>query len=56
MVQTEDQYVFIHDAVLEAVIAGNTEVPARNLFVHIQQLMQVLQVEGCSGMELEFKV
>ena len=56
MVQTEDQYVFIHDAVLEAVIAGSTEVPARNLFVHIQQLMQVLPVEGCTGMELEFKV
>ncbi|KAF8786935.1 Receptor-type tyrosine-protein phosphatase like protein [Argiope bruennichi] len=55
MVQTEDQYVFIHDAVLEAVIAGNTEVPARNLFAHIQQLMQVTPVEGCTGMELEFK-
>ncbi|GIX68631.1 tyrosine-protein phosphatase Lar [Caerostris extrusa] len=55
MVQTEDQYVFIHDAVLEAVIAGNTEISARNLYAHIQQLMQVTPVEGCSGMELEFK-
>ncbi|KAG8188904.1 hypothetical protein JTE90_014959 [Oedothorax gibbosus] len=55
MVQTEDQYVFIHDAVLEAVVAGNTEVAARSLFAHIQGLMAVEASEGCSGMEMEFK-
>lgn len=56
MVQTEDQYVFAHDSVLEAVIAGVTELPARSLYTHIQQLMQVVPGEGCTGMELEFKV
>lgn len=56
MVQTEDQYIFIHDAVLEAVIAGNTEVPARNLYAHIQSLMQLVPSENCPGMEVEFKV
>ncbi|XP_035214536.1 tyrosine-protein phosphatase Lar-like [Stegodyphus dumicola] len=55
MVQTEDQYVFVHDAVLEAVIAGVTEVPARSLYTHIQQLLQVIPGENCTGMELEFK-
>ncbi|XP_071033354.1 tyrosine-protein phosphatase Lar isoform X4 [Parasteatoda tepidariorum] len=55
MVQTEDQYVFTHDSVLEAVIAGVTEVPARSLYTHIQQLLQVIHGEGCTGMELEFK-
>ncbi|XP_054161906.1 tyrosine-protein phosphatase Lar-like isoform X2 [Oppia nitens] len=54
-VQTEDQYIFIHDAVLEAVIAGNTEVSARNLYNHIQMLMQVVPGENITGMELEFK-
>lgn len=56
MVQTEDQYVFAHDAVLEAVIAGVTELPARSLYTHIQQLMQIVPGENCTGMELEFKV
>lgn len=55
MVQTEDQYIFIHDAVLEAVIAGNTEVPAGNLYGHIQQLLQIIPGDTCTGMETEFK-
>ncbi|XP_034939072.1 tyrosine-protein phosphatase Lar isoform X2 [Chelonus insularis] len=54
MVQTEDQYIFIHDALLEAVICGNTEVPARNLHSHIQKLMQP-ELDNITGMELEFK-
>ncbi|KAG7485299.1 receptor-type tyrosine-protein phosphatase delta-like [Solea senegalensis] len=55
MVQTEDQYIFIHDALLEAVTCGNTEVPARNLFSYIQRLTQIETGENVTGMELEFK-
>ncbi|XP_063042813.1 receptor-type tyrosine-protein phosphatase delta-like [Engraulis encrasicolus] len=55
MVQTEDQYVFIHDALQEAVTCGNTEVPARNLYTYIQKLTQIETGENVSGMELEFK-
>ncbi|XP_029115058.1 protein tyrosine phosphatase receptor type Db isoform X16 [Scleropages formosus] len=55
MVQTEDQYVFIHDALLEAVTCGNTEVPARNLYAYIQKLTQIEPGENVTGMELEFK-
>nr|XP_020452780.1 receptor-type tyrosine-protein phosphatase delta-like isoform X16 [Monopterus albus] len=55
MVQTEDQYIFIHDALLEAVTCGNTEVPARNLYSYIQRLMQIEPGENVTGMELEFK-
>ncbi|XP_051498240.1 receptor-type tyrosine-protein phosphatase delta isoform X30 [Apus apus] len=55
MVQTEDQYIFIHDALVEAVTCGNTEVPARNLYAYIQKLTQIEAGENVTGMELEFK-
>nr|AAA42309.1 protein tyrosine phosphatase [Rattus norvegicus]AAC37657.1 leukocyte common antigen-related phosphatase [Rattus norvegicus]prf//2001393A protein Tyr phosphatase 2 [Rattus norvegicus] len=55
MVQTEDQYSFIHEALLEAVGCGNTEVPARSLYTYIQKLAQVEPGEHVTGMELEFK-
>ncbi|XP_034003073.1 protein tyrosine phosphatase receptor type Fa isoform X4 [Trematomus bernacchii] len=55
MVQTEDQYIFIHEALLEAATCGNTEVPARNLYAHIQKLTQVSAGESVTAMELEFK-
>lgn len=56
MVQTEEQYIFIYDALLEAVSCGNTEVPARNLYAYIQRLSQTEPPEHISGMEQEFKV
>uniref|UniRef100_A0A673WXQ3 Receptor-type tyrosine-protein phosphatase F n=1 Tax=Salmo trutta TaxID=8032 RepID=A0A673WXQ3_SALTR len=55
MVQTEDQYIFIHEALLEAATCGNTEVPARNLYAHIQKLTQVTPGDTVTAMELEFK-
>ena len=56
MVQTEDQYVFIHDALVEAIQSGNTEVPARNLYAHLQRLSCIDAAKSCTGIELEFKV
>nr|XP_008164930.1 receptor-type tyrosine-protein phosphatase F isoform X22 [Chrysemys picta bellii] len=56
MVQTEDQYIFIHESLLEAATCGNTEVPARNLFAHLQKLSQVPPGESVTAMELEFKL
>uniref|UniRef100_A0A8I5ZXQ0 Receptor-type tyrosine-protein phosphatase S n=1 Tax=Rattus norvegicus TaxID=10116 RepID=A0A8I5ZXQ0_RAT len=53
MVQTEDQYSFIHEALLEAVGCGNTEVPARSLYTYIQKLAQVEPGEHVTGMELD---
>jgi len=56
MVQTEDQYVFVYEALLEAVDSGNTEISADNLFVHVQQLMNIVPGQTITGMMLEFKV
>lgn len=56
MVQTEDQYSFIHESLLEAVACGNTEVAARSLYSYMQKLSKVEPGEHVTGMELEFKV
>ncbi|XP_075919081.1 receptor-type tyrosine-protein phosphatase S-like isoform X2 [Petromyzon marinus] len=37
-VQTEEQYAFVHEALLEAASAGGTEVPARSLHAHVRRL------------------
>lgn len=58
MVQTEEQYILCYDAVVEALQSGLTEVPARNLYMHLQRLLQ-LSPEDPNGMltemELEYK-
>lgn len=56
MVQTEEQYIFIHEALSEAATCGNTEVPARNLYGHVQKLGLIPPGETASTIELEFKV
>lgn len=56
MVQTEEQYIFIHEALCEAATCGDTEVPARNLYGHIQKLSLVPPGETATAIELEFKV
>lgn len=48
--------MFIHDAVLDAVQSGSTEVPANKLYTHIQALLQIQPIDQVSGMELEFRV
>lgn len=56
MVQTEDQYIFIHDALLEAIQSGHSEIPARNLYSHIQKLTQRDSGDSVTGLDLEFRV
>jgi len=48
--------MFIHDAILEAVLCGNTEVPARSLNTHIKNLTTLQTRDGVTNMEIEFKV
>ena len=46
MVQVEEQYVFIHDVLLEAIHSGYTEIRANDLRAHIKDLMQVNPTSG----------
>jgi len=42
LVQTEEQYIFTHDAMLEAIESGDTEVPS----THLTRYIQTLQTGG----------
>ena len=48
------QYVFIHDALLEAITCGVTEVEAKDLGVRIRELRQVDPETGYTYLENEF--
>ena len=50
----QEQYVFIHDSLLEAVTCGNTEVHARNLLHHINKLTESGE-HGLLGLAEEFR-
>lgn len=56
IVQTEEQYIFIYEAINEAIQSGQTEVSARNLLAHLQRLLQPINDSSLTEMELEFKV
>jgi len=57
MVQTEDQYFFIYEAVAEAIVCGNTEVPMDQLPGYVRELCQVIphDEQDTTFIELEFK-
>lgn len=50
MVQVEEQYVFIHEVLLEAIHCGYTEIRANDLRAHIKNLMEVNASTGTSKM------
>ncbi|XP_076362408.1 putative receptor-type tyrosine-protein phosphatase mosPTP-1 isoform X1 [Tachypleus tridentatus] len=60
LVQTEDQYIFIHDALLEAIESGDTEVSGNQLPRYIQMLQTAESVDGEKGhwplLEKQFKL
>jgi len=56
IVQTEKQYIFIYEAINEAIQSGQKEVLARNLLAHLQRLLQPINDSSLTEMELEFKV
>ncbi|EDO48187.1 predicted protein, partial [Nematostella vectensis] len=55
MVQTEQQYIFIHDALLDAIISGETETSASDLRSHIRRLQEQDPESGYTPMFTEFQ-
>ncbi|KAJ7358732.1 hypothetical protein OS493_021507 [Desmophyllum pertusum] len=55
MVQKEDQYVFLHQAVMEALTCGNTEIPPQDLRITMNKLSRVHKPTKRTGYAREFK-
>ena len=56
MVQTAPQYVFIHDALLEAIMCGDNSIPAPELRKRFQELVEVDPESNKSRLQLQFEV
>jgi netrin-G3 ligand len=56
MVQTEAQYSFIHDAVLEALVCGNTQIPVESLRVAVSKLSKRNEKSQKTGYDGHFEV
>ena len=46
--------MFLHDAVLETIMCGDTEIPANKYELELQKLKGVDPVTGCSGLKSQF--
>ena len=56
MVQTEDQYFFIYEAIAEYITCGYTECVMEELPAHVDHLISIGDGEEFAFIELEFKV
>ena len=55
MVQTESQYIFLHDAILEGILFGYEDTPVSELPLLIENLYKLDEEASKSGFELDFK-
>ncbi|CAH3116195.1 unnamed protein product [Pocillopora meandrina] len=55
MIQKDDQYVFLHQAVMEALVCGNTEIIPQDLRIATNKLAKVHKPSKKTGYERELK-
>lgn len=51
----QEQYVFIHDALVEAILCGDTEVAASRLHAYVERLLTPLR-DGNTPLDQQLKV
>uniref|UniRef100_A0A8C5G6R1 Receptor-type tyrosine-protein phosphatase U n=1 Tax=Gouania willdenowi TaxID=441366 RepID=A0A8C5G6R1_GOUWI len=55
MIQTEEQYVFIHDAILEACLCGETAIPVSEFALTYKEMLKVDSQSNTSQLREEFQ-
>uniref|UniRef100_A0AAX7VUY4 protein-tyrosine-phosphatase n=1 Tax=Astatotilapia calliptera TaxID=8154 RepID=A0AAX7VUY4_ASTCA len=55
MIQTEEQYVFIHDAILEACLCGETAIPVTEFALTYKEMLKVDSQSNSSQLKEEFQ-
>ena len=58
LVQTEEQYIFIHDALQEAIESGETNITLDNLLQHVQDMLSPTntKTDPWNSLETQYKV
>ena len=52
----QDQYIFLHNAMLESVTCGDTEISSANLRLMIQKLNKFNPADNATPLQTQFKV
>uniref|UniRef100_A0A8C9VRS6 protein-tyrosine-phosphatase n=1 Tax=Scleropages formosus TaxID=113540 RepID=A0A8C9VRS6_SCLFO len=55
MIQTEEQYIFIHDAILEACLCGETVIPVNEFTLTYKEMLRVDSQSNSSQLREEFQ-